>query len=69
MFIVVYYRTINVTRIKTGKHVAQMGRGDVHRAICSANLRESGHLENLGLDGKIILKWILKVIGWGLQRN
>jgi len=58
-FMVVNYRPINVTRIQTGKHVALWGR-DIHRVILSGKLRESCHLENLGLDGKIILKWILK---------
>ena len=59
-FMVVYYRLINVTRIQTGKYVALGGRGDVHRVIWLGKLRESCHLENLDLDGKIILKRILK---------
>jgi hypothetical protein len=55
-----------VTRIQIEKHVALRGREDVHRVIWSGNLRESGHLENLGLDGKIILKLILKkLVGLG----
>jgi len=52
-FMVLYYRPINVTSIQTGKHVTLRGRGDVHRVIWSGNLRESGHLENTGLDGKL----------------
>ena len=35
-------------------------RGDVHRMIWSGCLRESGQLEHLGLDWKIVLKWVLK---------
>jgi hypothetical protein len=28
------------------------------------NMKERDHLEYLGLGGKVILKWILKDIGW-----
>jgi hypothetical protein len=28
--------------------------------IGTGNLREKAHLENLGVDGKIILKWLFK---------
>jgi hypothetical protein len=29
------------------------------------NLKEGGHLEDLRVDGKIILKWIFKNWDWG----
>jgi hypothetical protein len=35
-----------------------MGRGDVYTGFWWGDLREGDHLENPGLDGKIILKWI-----------
>ena len=34
------------------------GREEVHTLIWSENLRERDHLENLGLDGRTMLKWI-----------
>ena len=34
--------------------------GEVSTRIWSGNLRERGHLEDLRVGGKIILKWITK---------
>jgi hypothetical protein len=33
---------------------------EVHREFWWGDLRERDHLKNLGLDGKIILKWVIK---------
>jgi hypothetical protein len=35
-----------------------MGRGEVHTGFWWGDLRTGDHLEDLGLDGRIILKWI-----------
>jgi len=37
-----------------------MKRGEVHTGIWCENLRKGKHLEDLGIEGKITLKWILK---------
>jgi hypothetical protein len=37
-----------------------MGRGEVHTEFWLENLRERAHLENSGVDEKIILKWIFE---------
>jgi hypothetical protein len=37
-----------------------MGRGEVHTSLRCGNLRESDHLEDLTVDGRIILKCIFK---------
>jgi hypothetical protein len=43
-----------------------MGKREVHTGFWWGDLREGNHLGNLGLDGKIILKWILKW-DWGMD--
>jgi hypothetical protein len=35
-------------------------RGEVHAGVWWGNLRKRDHLKDLGVDGRIILKWILK---------
>ena len=36
------------------------GRKELHTGLWWGNLRERDHFENLGIDGRIILKWIFK---------
>jgi hypothetical protein len=35
-------------------------KGEVHTGFWWGDLREGGHLEDLAVDGRIILKWIFK---------
>ena len=48
---------------------AYLGGGEVCTGFWWGNLRERDHLENLGVDGRVILKWIIKkcVCGCGLD--
>ena len=41
-------------------HVARMEGGQVHTAFSWGNLREKDHLQDLRINGWIILKWIFK---------
>jgi len=41
-------------------HVALVGRREVHTEFWLGNMKERAHLEDLGVDGRIILKWIFK---------
>jgi hypothetical protein len=47
-----------ITRL-TG-HVAWKGRGEACTGFWWGNLRERGHCEDPGVDGRIILRWIFK---------
>jgi hypothetical protein len=35
--------------------------------FCWENLRERGHLEEPGVDGRIILRLIFRKLGWGMD--
>jgi len=37
-----------------------MGRGEAYTGYWWGNLRERIHLEDAGLDGRIILRWIFR---------
>jgi hypothetical protein len=39
-------------------------RGKVHTGFWWVNLREGDHLKDPGVDGRIILKWILENWDW-----
>ena len=53
-------------RRRTG-NVARMGRGEVHKRFWWGTLRERDHLEVVGVDMSIILKWIFKKSGRGIE--
>jgi hypothetical protein len=49
---------IKSRRIGWVEHEAHMGRGEVYTGILWGNLSERGHLEEPGVDGRIILRWM-----------
>jgi hypothetical protein len=50
---------IKSRRLRWAKHVARMGRRG-QEGFWWGNLKEGNHLENAGVDGRIILKWIFE---------
>jgi hypothetical protein len=52
-------------RMRLAGHVACMGRGEVYTGFLWGNLRERNHLEDPGVDGRIILRWIFRKWGVG----
>jgi hypothetical protein len=51
---------IKSRRMRWAGNVARMGKGEVYTEFWWGDLREGDHLEDPGLDGRIILKWIFK---------
>jgi hypothetical protein len=43
------------------------GREEVYTELWWGNLRGEDHLENTGVDGRIILKWIFERLGAGVD--
>jgi hypothetical protein len=62
---------IRSRKMRWAGYVASMGGGQVHTVFRWGNLKERDHLEDLGMDGKIILNCILRngVEGCGLDSS
>jgi len=41
-------------------HIERMGRGPVHREFWWGNLRERGHIEEPGVDGRIMVRSVFR---------
>jgi hypothetical protein len=54
-------RMVKSRRMRWMGHVAQIGDRSVAYRVLVGDLRDRDHLEDLDIDGRIILKWILKV--------
>jgi hypothetical protein len=53
-------RVIKSRRMTSAGHVARIGKKEVHTGFWWGDLREGDHLEDPGVDGRLILKWIFK---------
>jgi hypothetical protein len=63
-------RVVKSRRMRWEGHVARMGRREVCTGCWWGNQRERGHWGYSDVDGRIILRWILRKLewGWGLDR-
>ena len=67
-------RVIKSRKMRWAGHVAHMGGGEAYTGFWWGNLRERDHLEDPGIDGRIILRWIFRKwdvgaqTGWSLLR-
>jgi hypothetical protein len=53
-------RVIKSKRMRWAGHVARMGTSRGVSRVCWGNLRERDHMEDPGVDGRIILGWIFR---------
>jgi hypothetical protein len=53
-------RVIKSRRMRWAGHLARRGRGEAYTGCWWGNLRERDHLEDPGLDGRIILRRIFR---------
>ena len=60
-------QVIQWRRMKWAGHSACMGRGEVYTGFWWGDLRRWYHMENPGIDGRKILKWIFK--RWDRRRG
>ena len=61
-------RVIKSRRLRWAGHVEFVGIADLHTGFFWGNLRKRDYLEDPGLDGRIILRWIFRKwdrgMGW-----
>ena len=60
-------RVINSRRMRWAGHLPRTWRGEVYIGFWWRNLREGDHLEEPGIDGTIILRWIFRTWSGGMD--
>ena len=71
--VIVYFEPVLVDlgdKIKNNNMGGECGTygGDVYTVFWWENLRKRNYLQDLGVDGMIVLKWIFKKLDWsGLE--
>jgi hypothetical protein len=60
MFLWMFLRVIQSRRMRWAGHVERMGEEKGVYRVIGGNLRERDHWRDTGVDGRIILRWILR---------
>jgi hypothetical protein len=60
-------RVMKSRRMRWAGHVARMGKREVDTGFWWGDMREGDHLGDPGIDGRIILKWVLKKWDGGMD--
>jgi hypothetical protein len=50
-------RVIKSRKMRWTGYVARIGKEELHKGVWWRNLRETDHLDDLGINRRIILKW------------
>jgi hypothetical protein len=58
--IIIIIMVIKLRRLHWAGHVARREKLEIRTQFWSENLKGRDHLEDVGVDGRIILKWILR---------
>ena len=59
-----YYTREQIKRIRWSGNVACMGERIIRMGLWCRNLMKRTHLEDLGVDGRVVLEHTSKKIGW-----
>jgi hypothetical protein len=51
-------RVVRSRKLRWAGHVARMGASRAAYRVCWGNLKKGDHLEDRGVNGTIILKWV-----------
>jgi hypothetical protein len=60
-----FIRVIKSRRMIWKRHIARMQARRGTFTVLVGNVRKRDNLEDLGLDGKVILKWVFQNLGCG----
>jgi hypothetical protein len=60
-------RVIKSRRMRWAGNIARMGKREVHTEFWWGDLKEGDYLGDPDVDGRIILKWILKKLDGGMD--